>query len=95
MAKKVLLHNDFQNEFLKLMARQALLKKLQVVKSSKFYGIIADEYTDISKKQLLSICLRWVGENFIVNEDFVGYYEIPNIKSDTIVNAIKDGSIRI
>ena len=77
------------------MARQVLLKKLDVAKSSKFYGIVADEYTGISNKQLLSICLRWVGENFIGNEDFVGYYEISNIKSDTIANAIKDGLIRM
>ena len=30
-----------------------------------------------------------------VYEDFVGYYELPGIKSDTIVTAIKDSLIRI
>ena len=29
------------------------------------------------------------------NEDFIGFYEIPNIKSDIITNAIKDGLIRM
>ena len=30
-----------------------------------------------------------------VHEDFVGYYELPDIKSDTIVTAIKDSLIRM
>ena len=30
-----------------------------------------------------------------VHEDFVGYYEPPDIKSDTIVTAAKDSLIRI
>ena len=49
------LHNDFQDEFLELMARQVLLKKLEMVKSSTYYEIMADAYTDISNKELLSI----------------------------------------
>ena len=56
---------------------------------------MADEYTDISNKELLSICIRWVGVSLTVNEDFVGYYEIPNIKNYTITKFIKDGLIRM
>ena len=93
--QKKYLHNDFQNELIELMARQVLLNKMDMIKTSAYYGIMADEYTDISNKELLSICVRWVAENFTAHEDFVGYYEIPNIKSDTIVAALKDGLIRM
>ena len=84
-----------ENELLELMARQVLLKKLESVRSSRFFALMADEYTGISNKGLLSICLRWVEEDLSVHEDFVGYYEIPNIKSETIVSALKDSLIRM
>lgn len=75
------------------MARQVLLKKVEMMKSSTYYGIVTDEYTDVSNKELQSISVRWVAKNFTVYEDFVGYYEIPNMKSDTIVAALKGGLI--
>ena len=40
------------------------------------------------------MCFRWI-EDLRVHEDFVGYYELPNIKNDTIVTAIKDYLIRM
>ena len=40
---------------MELIAKQVLAKKLELLRSSKFFGIIADEYTDISNKELLSI----------------------------------------
>ena len=76
------------------MAKQVLSKKLEWIRSSNFFGIIADEYTDISNKELLSMCFRWI-EDLRVHEDFVGYYELPDIKNDTIVTAIKNYLIRM
>ena len=40
------------------------------------------------------MCFRWI-EYLRVHEDFVGYYELPDIKSDTIVTTIKDYLIRM
>ena len=37
------------------MVKQVLAKKLESIRSSKLFGIIADEYTDISNKELLSM----------------------------------------
>ena len=86
-------HNDIQNELIELMAKQALAKKLESIRSNKFFGI-AEEYTDISNNELLSMCFRWI-KDLRVHEDFIGYYELPDIKSDTIVAAIKDSLIRM
>ena len=33
------------------MAKQVHIKKLELIPSSKDFGIIADEYTDISNKE--------------------------------------------
>ena len=52
--------------------------------------MILDEYTDVSSVQQLSFCLRTVDENLIVRKDFPGFYELDNIRSSAIVNAVKD-----
>ena len=60
-----------------------------------FFFLIADEYTDISNQEQLTICFRWVDENLNAHEDFVGFYSIENIASDTIVTTIKGILIRL
>ena len=55
-----------------------------------YFALIANEYTDISNKEQLILCLRWVDDNLTVHEDFFGFYNIPDISSNTIAAAIKD-----
>ena len=38
--------------------------------------------------------MRWIDDDLIANEDFLGFYELPNIKSNTIVKAITDNFTR-
>ena len=52
------------------------------INNGKFYSIMCDEYTDLSNKQQLSF--------LNVHEDFFDFYQLPDIKSNTIFNAIKD-----
>ena len=88
-------HHEFQNELLDIMAKHVLTEKLAHIHASPFYALMADEYTDISNKEHVSICVRWIDpERLSVYEDFLGFYEVKNIKSETIVNAIKDVLIR-
>ena len=87
------MRNDIQNELIELIAKQVLEKKFELIRSSRFFGIIADEYTDISNKEL-SMFFRWI-KYLRVHADFVGYYELPDIISDTIVTAVKDSLIRV
>lgn len=65
---------------------RALLKGI----SGNIYSIIADEYTDVSNKEQLTFCLRWVTDALDVAEKFLGFYELPNISSATIVAVLKD-----
>jgi hypothetical protein len=62
---------------------------------SSFFSLIADEYTDISNKEQLTVCIRWIDTNFNIHEDLLGFYNIPDIKSITIASAIKDALIRV
>ena len=88
-------YQDYQNEFLSLMANQVLGAKLNAIRQSKYFSIICDEYSDVSNKEQRSFCVRWIEENLKAIEDFLSYcyYELPNIQSHTIVAAIKDSLI--
>ena len=76
------------------MASQVLRKKLYDINNSKMFAVVCDEYTDISNKQQLSFCVRWVDEALNSHEDFLRFHEIPNVRSDTIVSAMKDAFTR-
>ena len=48
-----------------------------------------------ASKEQMSFCLRTVNKEFQANEVFLGFYEVHNIKSDTLVAAIKDVLLRL
>ena len=85
--------HDIQNKLLKLMAHQILRDLTDELRDS-LYATICDEYTDISNKEQLTLCLRCVDELFNIHEDFLGLYQLENIKSNTIVSAIRDVLLR-
>ena len=44
------------------------------IQNATFFTIMADETADISNNEQLVVCIRWVDENFVVHEDFIGMY---------------------
>ena len=84
-----------QNELLEIMALSVLRKISSRISSSSFYSIMADECTDVSNKEQLVLCFRWVDEDLSVYEYFVGLYQVPDITSATLVSVIKDTLLRM
>ena len=62
---------------------------------NSFFSIIADEYTDISNREQLTLCVRWIDQVLNAHENFLGFYNIPNINSITIAYLIKDALLRL
>ena len=88
-------HADYQLELLTLMSNQVLRTILIPIKENGIYSLMSDEWTEIGNSEQLSICVRTVNDNLEVFEHFLGFYELPNIRSETIVTAIKDALIRM
>ena len=59
------------------------------------FSIICNEYTDISNKEQLIICIRWVDKELEAYEDFLGFYNVPDVRVETIVLAIKDVLLKL
>ena len=71
------------------------ITRLKTTRECRFLSIIVDKGADVSKKEQLLFCLWPVDENLNAFEDFINFYLLENIKSDTIVYVIKDILIRM
>ena len=83
-----------QNKMLEPMAYHALRKILENIHSSPFIAVMVDESTDKSNKEQLTLVWRWISENFVVSEEFVGLYYLSAIDAQSIVEVMKDAFIR-
>ena len=82
-------HDQYQNEFIDVVAKHVLGLSLREIHQSMLSSLMTDEYTDFSNKEQVSICLPCVNsKEFKVRVDFIGLHEINNIHSTTIVQAI-------
>ena len=81
---------DIQNELLKVMGLQVLRDIGAALHNAEFYSLMVDETTDISNKEQAVLCFRWVHDDLIAHEEFVGFYGIENTEAQTLVNLILD-----
>ncbi|CAG2243937.1 unnamed protein product [Mytilus edulis] len=51
---------------------------------------IGGETTDISNRQQLVVCLRWIDDHLQAHEDLIGLYKVDNTQAATIAESIKD-----
>jgi len=61
------------NELVKLMGKAILRSILGDIKNVQWYAIIADEATDVSGTEQMSVSIRWVSKDYEVYEDILGY----------------------
>lgn len=80
---------DIQNEIIAIMANHVIRDLVSEIRGG-FFSIICDEYTDISNKEQITICIRWVDKELEAHKDFLGFYNVPDIGTETIVSPIKD-----
>ena len=83
---------DVQNEILKVMALHILCKVAFSIRSSKFCTIMVDETTNVSNKEQVVICLRWVDAQLTTHEDFIGVVE--SIEARALLQVIHDVLLR-
>ena len=84
------LSHECQDELIKTMAAMILRTILEEARRSMFYGVIADGTTDITTKEQFSICVRYVTEEMVTKEAFLGLYELPGSTAAELYAALKD-----
>ena len=86
---------DIQNEVIKLLGLQILRDIASNLQRSPFLTIMADETTDKSNQEQVTLFLRWVADDLQVNEEFLGLYHVNSIDAATLTSVIQDLFIRL
>ena len=85
-----------QNELTMIMANHILRDILSIsINKAKYFALMADEVTDISNKEQVVICLRYVDDKFEPQEDFIGLCSVNSITADALVSVFKDAMLRM
>lgn len=86
---------EIQNELLKIMSQILVRGISEDIRNSLYYALMADETTDVSNREQLVICIRWIDELLEVHEDFIGLYQIDDTGAKTISDSIQDVLLRL
>jgi len=89
------LSHDIQDEILFLMSSHILRNVSKKIHGSGALTLMCDECTDISNKEQLTICFRWVDQNLNDHENFIGLYQVNNITAATLTGSIKDALLQL
>ena len=73
---------DMQNEILKIMPYSVLR---QIAAS---LTIMVDETTDVSNKEQVVVCFRWVDSNLEAHEEFIGLHVVESTQFCIILNGV-------
>ena len=88
-------HNTIQNEMMKIMALQVLREIAKNLQDTDFYTMMCDEATDVANTSQLVICLRWVDDNLVAHDEYIGLKDMADTSADSIVKALKDVLLRM
>jgi len=69
------LSHDSQNEFISLLASETKKKVIKEVVDSGMYSVLADKTPDVSHKDQLAICVRYVDSFGKISERLLEFYE--------------------
>ena len=67
---------------------------LNDIKAAQWFSIIVDEATDISHKEQLTLCVRWVDMELTIHEDPLELVHVPKTDANTLTSVVKDCLIR-
>ena len=78
------------NELIALMGQQVLRKLLEQIRAAFWFGIIADEATDVSHNEQMSISIRWVDMDYTIHEDTLCLVQLEITRAETLFSVLND-----
>ncbi|XP_060846074.1 zinc finger MYM-type protein 1-like [Rhopalosiphum padi] len=93
-SKNKYISNRTQNEIIETCGDIILKKIVKIVNESGFFSVLVDETTDVSVKEQLTLCVRYLsgsGENVCINESFLKFIEIQSLTGENLAKVILNG----
>ena len=76
------------------MAHYVLRRILEHIHSSQFLAVLGDEATDMSKREQLTLVVRWISDDFILSEELVDLYTLSSTDAQSNGDVIKDAFLQ-
>ena len=91
---------DIQNEILSILGNAVSREVMTEVQSAPFFAIIMDETADVSRREQVSICFRFVvalrsADDLEVHEVFAGLYGATDTRASTLARIAEDVMLRL
>ena len=80
------------NEMIEIMVLRSLLSEISC---RSWFSLLSDETRDISNREQLVLCVRWVSDHYEVFEDQIGLIQLENTTAETIYSSLKDCLLRM
>ncbi|MEL7307700.1 MAG: DUF4371 domain-containing protein, partial [Pseudomonadota bacterium] len=77
---------QIQNELLKLMAHAVQRKLIEDIKSCGFYSMMIDETTDVSGKEQVVFCIRYIKNDLSPSEVFIAFNDTDSVTGESLSN---------
>jgi hypothetical protein len=100
----MMISKTIQNEIITTIGDVIRSKIVAKIKKAKFYSLLADETTDVSVTEQMTICIRYVDEletslsnktetsglrpKYILREDFLGFVEVTNATGENLAKLL-------
>ena len=75
-----------QNDLIRNLGHHMLQSITKELQSSPFVTVMADETTDCSNREQVTIVVRHVAENLEVHEEFIGLFPVKSTDATTLTN---------
>ncbi|XP_043193723.1 zinc finger MYM-type protein 1-like [Amphibalanus amphitrite] len=92
---KEYLSPTIQNELIRAIGTTLLRDLLKDIREARFFAILADETTDVSLKEQVSLSIRWVDADLQVHEDPVELIHTEETTGEVLTAILKDALVRM
>jgi len=82
--------HKIQNEIIELLRKQVLSQILKQIKQAKYFSVMIDETTDISRQEQVSLVIRYTDDQFNVYERFIGFERTVEMTGEALFNLLLD-----
>ena len=84
-----------QNEMMQLLANSIVHEIAANVRRSGSFAVMVDGMQDVAGKVQLFVCVRYIDEQLVPHENFVGMYEPPATTGDILAQSVLDVLLRL
>ena len=88
--QRLYLSHDIQNEIISDISREISLQLKFKIRQSKYFYHVCDGTQDVAELEQECVSIRYVDEDLVPHESFVGLYSTTETTGQSIANMIKD-----